>query len=227
MFFNYNKASFANGFGQKEQNSIYKEFHFFEKRRIATRQSFEGEKGKKYKISDFKNKVLLINLWSSSCGVCVLELPLLNHLQNMLGSPKFEVVSIAVGFDDPRKVKRYFLKKGLGGLKAYIDKDKSFYDAVGANGFPTTILIDVNGQELGRTRGVVKWDGQKFVKKLRNFIQEKPKQHVLNNFSWSKKKRDNKNKASKKSFSKEDEEFLNLDNMSQELEKRFEGITEK
>jgi thiol-disulfide isomerase/thioredoxin len=208
-----------------EKETIFKDFNFFKKPRFVTNVPFKNEKGEALKISDFRGKVLLVNLWSNTCGICIIELPMLNHLQNIMGSPRFEVISMAVGWGDAKKIRRYFVKKGLGGLTPYSDENKKFYKAVGAMGFPTTMLIDVNGCEIGRTRGMVKWDSSEFIAKIRKLTQEKQKKSVLQKYSWSNKHKKNKMKKNinlGENFTKSDEEFLNINYSNKELNKIFD-----
>ena len=46
-------------------------------------------------LSDFRGKVLLVNLWATWCPPCRRELPTLNRLQDALGSRGLVVVTLS------------------------------------------------------------------------------------------------------------------------------------
>ncbi|HPG89028.1 MAG TPA: redoxin family protein, partial [Hyphomicrobium sp.] len=53
--------------------------------------TFTDGNGKELKLSDFKGRTVLLNLWATWCAPCREEMPALNRLQQELGSDSFEV----------------------------------------------------------------------------------------------------------------------------------------
>src|SRR5918999_520847 len=55
--------------------------------------------GGKFRLSDFKDKVVVIDLWATWCGPCRLEVPHLVDLQNEYGAKGVEVIGLTT--EDP------------------------------------------------------------------------------------------------------------------------------
>ena len=73
--------------------------------------AFEDAEGKPRKLSDWRGKTVLVNLWATWCVPCRKEMPALDSLQAKLGGKDFEVVAINIDTRDPDKP-RNFLKDG-------------------------------------------------------------------------------------------------------------------
>src|SRR5580658_11179944 len=72
--------------------------------------AFEDADGKPKKLSDWRGRTVLVNLWATWCIPCRKEMPALDGLQTKLGGPGFEVVAINIDTRDPQKP-RNFLKE--------------------------------------------------------------------------------------------------------------------
>ncbi len=71
--------------------------------------AFEDANGKPKKLSDWRGRTVLLNLWATWCVPCRKEMPALDRLQAKLGGPDFEVVAVNIDTRDPDKP-RNFLK---------------------------------------------------------------------------------------------------------------------
>ena len=67
-----------------------------EQARPAPDVAFEDQAGAPLRLSDFRGKVILLNLWATWCAPCRREMPTLDRLQAMIGGPDFEVVALSV-----------------------------------------------------------------------------------------------------------------------------------
>ena len=65
--------------------------------------TFEDAEGKPKKLSDWRGKTVLVNLWATWCVPCRKEMPALDGLQAKLAGPNFEVVAINIDTRDPEK----------------------------------------------------------------------------------------------------------------------------
>src|ERR1700681_4153443 len=75
--------------------------------------TFEDANGKPKKLSDWRGRTVLVNLWATWCVPCRKEMPALEGLQTRLGGPEFEVVAVNIDTRDPEKPKN-FLKDEIG-----------------------------------------------------------------------------------------------------------------
>lgn len=98
-------------------------------------------KGKKYKLSELKGKIVALNFWFVECKPCIMEMPELNELVEEFKGK--EVVFLAIAVNDQKQLKK-FLKTTDFNYKV-ISSGQSVSDSYGIKGFPTNIIIDQNG----------------------------------------------------------------------------------
>jgi thiol-disulfide isomerase/thioredoxin len=120
--------------------------------------TFEDASGKPVTLSSFKGKTILLNLWATWCGPCREEMPALDHLQKELGSDKFEVVALSLDRGGYAASRKFLDELKANDVKLYADPTAKQGMALKLIGMPTTILIDKNGNEVGRLAGSAKWD---------------------------------------------------------------------
>jgi thiol-disulfide isomerase/thioredoxin len=134
--------------------------------------TFVDGKGKTRSLGEWRGKVVLLNIWATWCPPCRAEMPTLNNLQKTLGSDDFEVIALSVDKGGP-DVPRAFLKKtGTSALAVYNDKTISVRSKLGLRGYPTTVLIDRDGRELGRLAGPAEWDSDGARKLIKNALKQ-------------------------------------------------------
>jgi len=137
--------------------------------------AFKDADGQPKKLSDWRGRTVLVNLWATWCVPCRKEMPALDALQGKLGSPDFEVVAINIDTRDPAKPKAFLKDGNLDKLSYFTDSNaKVFQDlkAVGrALGMPTSVLIDGRGCELATIAGPAEWASDDALKLIRATIQ--------------------------------------------------------
>jgi thiol-disulfide isomerase/thioredoxin len=123
----------------------------------APRVVFHGPSGKPMTLSEFRGKVVLVNLWATWCAPCRRELPSLDALEAALGSNKFQVVAINTDSDGKVTAAPYLKAHDLSHLALYTDESVTMSSALGVPGIPTTVLFDSNGKEIARLVGGANW----------------------------------------------------------------------
>lgn len=122
------------------------------------------------KLSDFRGKIVLVNLWATWCAPCKIEMPGLNRLQGKLGGDDFTVLSISLDFGGPDKPKRFLESNKLNHLAFYQSASTKLMQQFGAPGLPFTVLIDREGREIARMAGPAEWDAPEAVKLIKDEI---------------------------------------------------------
>ena len=84
--------------------------------------AFEDADGKPKKLSDWRGRTVLVNLWATWCVPCRKEMPALDTLQTKLGGPYFEVVAINIDTRDPEKPKNFLRDANLTKLGYFSDQ---------------------------------------------------------------------------------------------------------
>ena len=133
--------------------------------------AFEDGNGNPKKLSDWRGKTVLLNLWATWCVPCRKEMPALDRLQAKLGSDKFQVVAVNIDTRDLDKPKTFLKEANLTRLGNFSDaKARVFQDlkSIGlALGMPTSVLIDGRGCRIGHIAGPAEWDSDDAVKLIR------------------------------------------------------------
>jgi thiol-disulfide isomerase/thioredoxin len=137
--------------------------------------AFEDADGKPRKLSDWRGKTVLVNLWATWCVPCRKEMPALDSLQTKLGGKDFEVIAINIDTRDPEKPKTFLKDANLTRLGYFSDtKAKVFQDLknVGkALGMPTSVLVDAQGCEIGNMAGPAEWASDDAIKLIKAAVQ--------------------------------------------------------
>ncbi len=133
--------------------------------------AFEDSEGKTRKLSEWRGRTVLINLWATWCVPCRKEMPALDKLQETLGGKDFEVVAINIDTRDPEKPKNFLKEGNLTKLAYFHDqKAKVFQELKSAGralGMPTSVLVDGAGCEIATIAGPAEWasdDAMKLIK---------------------------------------------------------------
>ena len=137
--------------------------------------AFEDADGKPRKLSDWRGRIVLVNLWATWCVPCRKEMPALEGLQAKLGGPNFEVVAVNIDTRDPEKPKNFLRDANLTRLGYFSDqKAKVFQDlkAIGrALGMPTSVLVDGQGCEIATIAGPAEWDSDDAIKLITTAVR--------------------------------------------------------
>lgn len=139
--------------------------------------AFEDAEGKAKKLSDWRGKTVLLNLWATWCVPCRKEMPALNELQAKLGGKDFDVVAVNIDTRDLEKPKNFLKDGNLTRLGYFADhKAKVFQDLKAAGralGMPTSVLIDAQGCEIATIAGPAEWASDDAVKLIKAAMQPK------------------------------------------------------
>ena len=133
--------------------------------------AFGGAGGALKSLSEYKGRVVLLNLWAPWCGPCVKELPALAALQKALPADRFVVVPVDAGRESQAEAQAFLVSHGAGSLQTYVDSNAAVMRAFSAVGLPMTILIDKDGHEIGRAEGAPDWSAPDSVAYLRSIVE--------------------------------------------------------
>jgi thiol-disulfide isomerase/thioredoxin len=123
--------------------------------------TFQDGDGVQKKLSDWRGKTILLNLWATWCVPCRKEMPALDELQRELGGKDFEVVAINIDTRDLHKPRAFLKETNINSLGYFSDEKARVFQElklVGkAFGMPTSMLIDAKGCEIGTIAGPAEW----------------------------------------------------------------------
>ena len=130
--------------------------------------AFQRPDGGQMRLSAFRGRPVLVNLWATWCGPCVVEMPSLDRLAAAQPDDGLQVIAISQdSTDGRRKVTDFFAARNLPNLQPYLDAEMGLMFALGADTLPTTILYDSQGREVWRMVGMAEWQSERIARLLR------------------------------------------------------------
>jgi len=130
----------------------------------APELTFVDDSGAERKLSDWRGKAVLFNLWATWCAPCRHEMPALDNLQAELGGEDFEVVAVNIDTGGDEKPKKFLEDVEVDDLAYYADHTTGVFRELKksgkAFGLPTTLVIDRDGCEIGHMAGPAQWDSE-------------------------------------------------------------------
>ena len=137
--------------------------------RDATMQSLTGPPRK---LSEFRGRPLIINVWASWCGPCRQEMGSLERLsRSKLGK---QVTMIGISTDDyPEEAKR-FVRTTKTTFSHFIDSRLQLEHMLGADRLPLTLLVDAQGKVLDKYYGAQEWDSPQALRSIAKTLRLQP-----------------------------------------------------
>ena len=133
---------------------------------------FNNEKNEGASLSQWRGRVVLVNLWATWCAPCRKEMPALAALQKQLGGKDFEVVAISIDRKGADASAAFLIENNAATLALYTDPSAAILDALQAVGMPASVLVDRQGREIGRLLGPADWSGTDALKLIKAAIAE-------------------------------------------------------
>ena len=124
--------------------------------------------GKTVNAGDWKNKVLVLNMWATWCGPCIAEMP---SLESLYEKTKNDGIVFALVSDEDQETVNQFIQKRKFSLPVYtVENLPQIYrgDAI-----PRTLIIAANGKIVFDHLGAAKWDSETTINFLKTVSQIK------------------------------------------------------
>lgn len=112
-----------------------------------------GEPNARVRLSQLRDKVVILDFWASWCGPCGQQAPILDRIARKYES---DVVVLGINIGEPPQLAAGYAKqKGLSYpiLGDFEGTAQELYDA---NALPTVVLIDKHGTVITLNQGVVR-----------------------------------------------------------------------
>ena len=125
----------------------------------APATSFQDPQGRPVTMAAFRGRPLLVNLWATWCGPCIVEMPSLDRLA--AARSDIQVIALSQDMEGREAVTRFFSQRNFQRLQPYLDARLDFMAALRIDTLPTTILYDAEGREVWRMTGMAEWDDER------------------------------------------------------------------
>ncbi len=120
--------------------------------------------GNTHTMSDYKGKTVFLNFWATWCPPCRMEMPDIQKLYEEYQEAEDESVVILgvaapnFGQEGSEEHIRDFLEKNGYTYPVVMDTDHELFSAYGIYSYPTTFMIDSNGNVFGYVAGMLTED---------------------------------------------------------------------
>lgn len=131
---------------------------------LAPEFVLQGVDGQSHKLSNYRGRVVLVNLWATWCPPCVEEMPVLNQLAQDYADKGLVVLGLA-GDDDTRRVSDFLAKSPLK-FEVLLDSDGAIGTRYGITGYPETFFIDREGRVRDKMIGPLPAQGGRVAPQL-------------------------------------------------------------
>ncbi len=121
------------------------------------------------RLSSYRGKPLIINVWASWCGPCRQEMGSLERLAWSPAAARWNVIGIST--DDHVLAAKGFLRQANATLNHYIDKELQAEAMLGADRLPLTVVVDAQGRVRNKWYGAREWDSPQAVQWLEGSLK--------------------------------------------------------
>ena len=114
--------------------------------------TFVTENGESVDLESLRGKVVLVTFWASWCAPCVQAIPDLKYIQKRFEKELFAIVGVDIDADRDTMTRLVTAQK-ISWPQCWDAHGRITHDMFGINSFPTDVLLDHEGVEVGRSRG--------------------------------------------------------------------------
>lgn len=115
--------------------------------------------GQPVSLSQFRGKIVFLNIWATWCKPCEVEMPAMERLHEKFGSKKFQMLTISIDKDGKKAIDPFIQKLNLT-FPVLMDPESKVARQFKITGVPETFLIDPQGVVFQHFVGPWEWDNQ-------------------------------------------------------------------
>jgi len=153
---------------------------YYQQRQAAGRAGFPAPDfslrdldGRVHRLSDYRGKVVFLNLWATWCPPCREEMPSMEHLHQRLRGQDFVMLAVSEDEAGVTAVQPFAREMGLT-FPILLDARGTLPARYGVTGFPETFLIDRSGRVVHHVIGPEDWDSESVDRFLLQLLQQTP-----------------------------------------------------
>ena len=116
----------------------------------------EDEQGNKFKLSDYKDKMVLLHFWGVQCPHCLKEMKALFELEQSFQGRSFVVLHVCTDEEDA-KIAQQIASKYAPGIKIVVETSGIGLARYEVQTLPAFWLVGIEGRTLARSTGTRDW----------------------------------------------------------------------
>lgn len=135
------------------------EFNYARKMPVLDIKTLDG---KPFDLAQYKDKLLIMNVWATWCAPCLKEIPELIKLQKQFKDKNIQIVGVSVD-EDPEKLPDFLKKYKMSDFYTVVDPKHECDKVMPLNIVPTNYVIDGSGNLIGYLPGYLPWEDKDVV----------------------------------------------------------------
>jgi len=132
--------------------------------------SLKDLNGRVYRLSDFRGKIVFLNVWATWCPPCRMEMPSMERLYRRFKDREFVMLAISEDEDGAGAVRPFVEQLGLT-FPILLDQGGVVPPRYGVTGYPETFVIDRDGQVIQHTIGPEDWQSDRAYAYFERLLQ--------------------------------------------------------
>jgi len=127
---------------------------------------FTDADGRAAKLADFQGRLTLVNFWATWCAPCLIEMPGMQRLLSAMEGRPFTI--LAVNVKEAKATAWRFKNLLKVNFPALLDSDGGATETWEVQFYPTSFLIDSEGNIRYTAYGMIDWDSDE----IRQLIEQ-------------------------------------------------------
>ncbi|WP_018877177.1 MULTISPECIES: peroxiredoxin [unclassified Thioalkalivibrio] len=123
------------------------------------------------RLEDYRGEVVLVNFWASWCPPCVHEMPSMQLLEDELRAEGFRILAVNLG-EDEATIRRFIEDEVQTDFTILLDPDQASLNDWRAMAYPTSYVIDREGQLRYYLFGAIEWTEPGVIDQIRELLDE-------------------------------------------------------
>ncbi|MDR2768080.1 MAG: TlpA family protein disulfide reductase [Treponema sp.] len=153
----------------------------FEKAGLTTRRELRELPGftaslaadtRQINLSDYRGKVVFVNLWATWCGPCAAEMPSMEILYRRYKERGLEI--LAVNLREDAQTVTAFMNRYHLSFPALLDPDGKIGSRYGVQAIPTSFILDRRGRVVLHLVGSIDWNNAEIFEAFEALLAENP-----------------------------------------------------
>jgi thiol-disulfide isomerase/thioredoxin len=129
---------------------------------LQLKSSFVDLEENNLDLSKFNNGKVVISYWATWCAPCIKEMPSIKRAEEILDD--YGYTFLLVSDETISKISNF--KNEMNFDLKFLKSNKSF-ESIGVYAMPTSYIFDENGKIVETFVGVIKWDSEEIINKLK------------------------------------------------------------
>jgi peroxiredoxin len=124
-------------------------------------------------FDDYRGKVVLLNVWATWCGPCVVEMPTIQRLHEAFAGTDLAIVAVSVDQPNTEDAIRAFVREHGLTFDILHDPESDISRAYQVTGYPATFVIGRDGVIRKKVIGAADWSSEGNRALVRQLLAER------------------------------------------------------